>query len=72
MPDLPIACTLGPAALKARRDDLLGTLIRRAEERIDLPNGYCIRLKAEDGILARIAQALWTSSGSVAAFSDFS
>jgi hypothetical protein len=58
MPDLPIACTLGPAALKARRDDLLGTLIRRAEERIDLPNGYCIRLKAEDGILARIAQVV--------------
>jgi hypothetical protein len=24
MPDLPIVCTLGPAALKARREDLLG------------------------------------------------
>ncbi len=37
MTNLPIACTLGPAALKARREDLLGGLVRRAEERLDAP-----------------------------------
>jgi hypothetical protein len=39
MPDPPIVCTLGPTALKARREDLLGGLVRQADERFDLPNG---------------------------------
>ena len=30
MTNLPIACTLGPAAVKARREDLLGGLVRCA------------------------------------------
>lgn len=34
MSNLPIVCTLGPAAVEARREDLLGGLVRRAEERI--------------------------------------
>ena len=60
MPDLPIACTLGPAALKARREDLLGGLVRRAEERIELPNGYRVRFKADAGILRTIADTIET------------
>jgi hypothetical protein len=58
MPELPIACTLGPAAVKARREDLLGSLVRRAEERIDLPNGYRIRLAAADDTLAVVAKVI--------------
>ena len=30
MPNLPIACTLGPGAVKARREDLLGGLVASA------------------------------------------
>jgi hypothetical protein len=59
-PDLPIACTLGPAALKARRQDLLGGLVRRADDRIDLPNGYRVRFDAKPGLLSAIAAAIET------------
>ena len=58
MSDLPIACTLGPAALKARREDLLGGLTRKAEERIDLPDGYRLRFNAGDGVLEAIVNVI--------------
>ena len=58
MSDLPIACTLGPAALEARRDDLLGALVRRADERIELPNGYRVRFAPVDDILLTIAKVI--------------
>src|SRR5688572_20782986 len=58
MTNLPIACTLGPAALKARRDDLLGGLVRRATERVDLPNGYRVRFEPADGLLSAIARVV--------------
>lgn len=55
MSNLPIVCTLGPAAVKARREDLLGGLVRRAEERLDVPNGYRVRFRPADDVLATIA-----------------
>ena len=58
MTDLPIACTLGPAAVKARREELLGRLVRRAAERSDLPNGYRVRFNVEPGLLQTIADVL--------------
>lgn len=58
MSGLPIACTLGPAAIAARREDLLGTLVRRAEERIDLPNGDRVRFNSEAGLLRTIADVI--------------
>jgi hypothetical protein len=58
MPNLPIACTLGAAAVKARREDLLGSLVRRAEERIELPDGYRIRFAAADDMLPAIAKVI--------------
>jgi hypothetical protein len=58
MSNLPIVCTLGPAALKARRDDLLGGLVRRADERLDLPDGYRVRFTAAEDALATIAQVI--------------
>jgi hypothetical protein len=58
MPNLPIACTLGPAAVKARREDLLGTLVRRAEERLDLPDGYRVRFTAAEDVLPTIAKVI--------------
>jgi hypothetical protein len=56
MTNLPIACTLGPDALKARREDLLGGLVRRAAERVELPHGYRLRFSPSDDILATIAR----------------
>ena len=58
MSELPIACTLDPAALKARQQDLLGGLIRRAVERLELPNGYRVRFAPVDGTLAQIASVI--------------
>jgi hypothetical protein len=39
MPELPIACTLTPDALRARREGLLMGLVRRAEHREELSEG---------------------------------
>lgn len=58
MPEFPIACTLGPAALKARREDLLGGLVRGADERLDVPNGYRIRFAPDNDVLHRIASVV--------------
>jgi len=58
MTNLPIPCTLGPAALKARREDLLGGLVRRAAERVDVPNGYRVRFDPSEDILSAIAKVI--------------
>ena len=58
MSNLPIVCTLGPAALKARSDDLLGGLVRRADERLDLPDGYRVRFTPADDALPSIAKVI--------------
>jgi hypothetical protein len=58
MPDLPVACTLSPAALQARRENLLNALLRRASERGELPDGYRFRFAAESDVLSQIAAAV--------------
>jgi hypothetical protein len=58
MPELPIACTLDPAALEARRNDLLGGLVRQASERIDISDGYRLRFAPDSGVLASIAHVI--------------
>lgn len=58
MSDLPLVCTLGPAALKARSEDLLGGLVRRAEERFDVPNGYRVRFTPAEDVLPTIAKVI--------------
>ena len=58
MPDLPIACTLSPAALQARRDSLLSTLLQRAIERRELANGLRLCFAANSDTLGQIARAI--------------
>lgn len=60
MADLPVACTLSPAALKARRENLLNALLHRADERRELPDGYRLRFAAEGDILSVIARTVDT------------
>ena len=43
MNELPVVCTLGPAALKARREGLLANLVRRADAHEELPDGHRLR-----------------------------
>ncbi len=56
MASLPIACTLSPNALKARKADLLNLLLSRAHDRAELPDGYQFRFAAEGNILSEIAR----------------
>lgn len=58
MADLPIVCTLSPAALEARRQSLLNALLQRASERRELPNGCRLRFAAGGEILLDIARAV--------------
>ena len=58
MADLPVACTLSPAALKARKENLLNALHHRADERRELPDGYRLRFVAEGDTLAAIARTV--------------
>ena len=58
MADLPIACTLSPAALKARREGHLKRLLARAEDRHELPDGYRLRFAATDDLLPVIARTV--------------
>ena len=58
MVDLPVACSLGPEALKARRQNLLKGLRDRAEERHELSNGYGLRFSAQGDVLLSIARTI--------------
>jgi len=58
MADLPVACTLSPAALEARRQNLLNALLRRADERVERPDGYRLRFAAEPEMLSKIARTV--------------
>src|ERR1700730_1314860 len=58
MADLPVACTLSPAALHARRENLLNALLQRTKERRELPNGYSLRFAAESGVPSEIARTV--------------
>jgi hypothetical protein len=50
----PIVWTLTAAALKARREGLLAALVRGADDRQELPDGYRLRSAASDDIVSAI------------------
>jgi hypothetical protein len=58
MADLPIACTLSPEALKARRENLLDGLLQRSTQRTDLPDGVRLRFAPDGEILREIARTV--------------
>jgi hypothetical protein len=58
MPELPVACTLGPAALRARRAGLLSDLLRRADAHEEIGNGHRLRFAAGGDTLDLIARAV--------------
>jgi hypothetical protein len=58
MPDLPVACTLGPAALAARRQGLLAELWRGAEAHEELVNGYRLSFPCTDHTLTLVLKAV--------------
>ena len=58
MGDLPIACTLSPEALKARRENLLDVLLQRSTEHIEIPDGVRLRFNADGQVLAEITRTV--------------
>jgi hypothetical protein len=58
MTELPVACTLTPEALRARRAGLLSDLLGRAEGREDLPEGLRLRFAPTAETLPTIARAV--------------
>ena len=58
MPELPVACTLTPDALRTRREGLLMDLARRAEGRQDLSEGVRFKFAPASETIALIAQVV--------------
>ena len=58
MADLPIACSLTPDALAARRDGLLKEVIRRAKRHEDIADGHLFQFAADGDVLDVIARAV--------------
>ena len=58
MPELPIACTLTPEALRTRREGLLVDLARRAERREDLSDGLRLEFAPSGDTIALIARVV--------------
>lgn len=56
--DLPVACTLSPAALKARKENLSSVLVGRAVEQEPLADGYRLTFSSDGDVLALIARAI--------------
>lgn len=58
MDSLPIACTLTPAALQARKDSLLSVVVERAVERQPLRDGYRLRFSSDADVLPLITRTI--------------
>jgi hypothetical protein len=58
MATLPVACTLSPEALKARRENLLSVLAGRAVEREPLADGYRLQFSSDEDVLPLIARTV--------------
>ena len=58
MADIPIACTLNPAEMAARREGLLPGLAARAQERASLADGFRWRFAPSREVLEAIARVI--------------
>ena len=58
METLPIACTLVPGDLAARRNELLPGVATLALERIDRPDGFAWRFEPRTDVLQAITAAI--------------
>jgi hypothetical protein len=58
MDKLPIACTLQPGEIQARRDELLPGLARQAESVQEVAGGYRLRFDASGDTLTAITRMI--------------
>jgi hypothetical protein len=55
---LPVACTLTPAGIQARRQGLLSELLRLAVRHEELSHGHRLHFRADENSLSTIARAI--------------
>lgn len=55
-PEIPIACSLSDAEFRARRDEVLPQVMKKALEQIELEDGFAYRFSIGDEILYAIAE----------------
>jgi hypothetical protein len=55
---LPVVCELTPEALKARRANLLGALVTRAESREEIDDGFRLTFAASSDMLRAVAETV--------------
>jgi hypothetical protein len=58
MADLPVMCTLGPAARQARREGVFADLLRRAEDHQEISDGHRLRFASGGDTLVVLARAI--------------
>ena len=58
MSELPIVCTLGPDAIRARRQGLLTALLHQSSGKEALPDGLRLRFAASGETLSKITQTV--------------
>jgi hypothetical protein len=58
MTNLPIVCTLDPAALRTRREGLLAQLVGRANDRREIDEGYRLQFTGSTDNLELIARTV--------------
>lgn len=58
MSELPIVCTLGPDALRARRQGLLTELLQQSSRKEVLPDGLRLRFAPSGETLSKITQTV--------------
>lgn len=58
MTSLPVVCTLTPAALRIRREEVLAGLVGRAESLEQLPDGLRLRFAPAGDTLSTIARLI--------------
>ena len=58
MSELPVACTLSPGELAARRDALQPGIAKRATSVANIASGLCFTFASESGLLAELAHVI--------------
>ena len=58
MADLPVVCTLNPAARAARQERLLANLVRRAGEHLEIANGHRLKFQPAEDVLPTLARTV--------------
>ena len=58
MTDVPVACTLGAEQMRAAREELIPGLLKRSDDRLQVPGGFKYRFAPTSDTLSAITQTI--------------